>query len=330
MSLAGGCRRSRGVRAAALLTAGLAIALAVAACSDPAGPTAAPAASTTTTSGATTSTATVAPATTGSVNVGSLQPPQPAGDPAGLAAQILAAETAVRDPAAPEAALAPAALAQQVAYRQLGRHPEWDAAVTDALPPDIARSAQRNAAARREFEAMHTNLGDTVPAWRIIAPDPLDQLVATYQEAASQFGLPWPFLAAIHFVETGTGRIRGTSTAGAQGPMQFLPATWAAYGNGGDIDDTRDAIFAAARYLAANGGAAHMETALWNYNHNDHYVRGVTLYAEAIAEGPLAVRAYHQWGVWYATTAGDVYLPIGYEQDRAVPVGDYRAEHPGG
>jgi len=31
------------------------------------------------------------------------------------------------------------------------------------------------------------------------------------------------------------GSIQGDSTAGAQGPMQFLPSTFDAYGNGGDI-----------------------------------------------------------------------------------------------
>ncbi len=36
--------------------------------------------------------------------------------------------------------------------------------------------------------------------------------------------MPWYYLAAINLIETRMGRIDGLSTAGAQGPMQFLPA----------------------------------------------------------------------------------------------------------
>ena len=86
---------------------------------------------------------------------------------------------------------------------------------------------------------MHTKLSDTLPAWRIVEPLPADELVTIYRGGR---GAPSTsrgrILAAINLVETGTGRIRGTSTAGAQGPMQFLPSTWAAYGAGGDINDT--------------------------------------------------------------------------------------------
>ena len=80
-------------------------------------------------------------------------------------------------------------------------------------------------------------------------------LLDAYRAAEAEFGIPWKYLAAINLVETGIGRIRGTSIAGAQGPMQFMPATWEAYGGGGDINDTHDAIRGAARYLAANNGA---------------------------------------------------------------------------
>jgi hypothetical protein len=57
--------------------------------------------------------------------------------------------------------------------------------------------------------------------------------------------VPWEFLAAIHLVETRMGRIRGTSSAGSQGPMQFLPSTWKRCGRGGDIQATGDASLAA-------------------------------------------------------------------------------------
>ena len=37
----------------------------------------------------------------------------------------------------------------------------------------------------------------------------------------------------INLVETRFNRLRNNSSAGAQGPMQFMPATWRAYGLGG-------------------------------------------------------------------------------------------------
>ena len=73
--------------------------------------------------------------------------------------------------------------------------------------------------------------------------------------------------------------------------MQFMPATWAAYGGGGNINDTHDAIMGAARYLAANNGAVDIDNALYRYNHSDNYVRGVKLYADLMAEHPQALRA---------------------------------------
>jgi len=107
--------------------------------------------------------------------------------------------------------------------------------------------------------------------------------------------------------------------------MQFMPATWAAYGAGGDINDPRDAIMGAARYLAANNGAVDIDNALFRYNHSHRYVRGVKLYADLIAEHPRGFLGYYHWGVWYLTDQGDEYLPVGYEESAPVPIADYRA-----
>lgn len=272
-----------------------------------------------------TTTTTTAPTTTTTVDPHTLSPPDPATDPTGLAKQIGEAEAVLRDPASSDGAVARAALAQQVAYRQLGSHPEWDAAVLAAVPAGLRSIVELHAAARREFRAMHGTLPTTLPAWKIVAPDPREALMAAYQEAEATFGVPWKYLAAIHLVETGTGRIRGTSVAGAQGPMQFMPATWAAYGGGGDINDTRDAIFGAARYLAANNAANDIDHALYRYNHSDRYVRGVKIYADLIAEHPGSARAFYHWGVWYLTEQGQVYLPVGYHETEPVPVAEYLA-----
>lgn len=317
----------RPVRAAlpALLAAAL-----VAACAQEAEPEATderpPVRSTTTTTTAAPSTTTTAAPTTTvlPVDVFALRPPAAAATPVELAAQIAAAERTIRDAGATDDAVATAALGQQVAYRQLGTHPEWDGDVAAALPEDLREFARLNAAARRAFRGMHTKLSNTLPAWRIVAPEPADQLLTFYQEAETAFGIPWPYLAAINLVETGIGRIRGTSTAGAQGPMQFLPATWEAYGAGGDINDTRDAIMGAARYLAANNGAGDIDNALFRYNNSARYVQGVKLYADLIASHPRAFLGYYHWGIWYLTDQGDVFLPVGYEQTAPIPVDDYR------
>ena len=92
------------------------------------------------------------------------------------------------------------------------------------------------------------------------------------QAAAASCGLPWPVLAAVAKVESDFGRNMATSWAGAIGYGQFLPSSWAAYGNGGDPYNYRDALPAMARYLCAFGGAQDIRRALWAYNHSWEYV----------------------------------------------------------
>ncbi|GAA4237508.1 hypothetical protein GCM10022254_49750 [Actinomadura meridiana] len=114
-----------------------------------------------------------------------------------------------------------------------------------------------------------------------------------YKRAASSCrGLSWTVLAAIGQVESDHGRNAGPSSAGALGPMQFMPATWRTYGVDGDRDgkadimNPYDAIPGAAKYLCANGagqGGRRLYQAVWRYNHADWYVQKVLGLAQAYA-----------------------------------------------
>lgn len=110
---------------------------------------------------------------------------------------------------------------------------------------------------------------------------PVDYFALYHAAAPTCPGLSWTVLAAIGQVETGHGTDTSTSPAGAMGPMQFLPATFAMVAVDGDgdgrtdIQNPADAIFTAAHYLCGNGagtGPAGLSTAIWNYNHADWYV----------------------------------------------------------
>ena len=248
-------------------------------------------------------------------------------DPAQVADDLIADEQALRDPSTPEPALSAAARRQQAAYRAIGRHTEWDAIVRPRIPPSLLQTYDLNVDARRQLYPM-TEVKNTVPAWQILAPAPADELMTYYREAEAATGVPWNYLAAINLVESRFGSIKGDSTAGAQGPMQFLPNTFAAYGNGGDIYSPRDSILAAGRYLAANGFANDRDSALFRYNNADRYVRAVNDYAAVLAADPAAFAGYYRWDVYYRTTAGDVLLPIGYASASPIPVEAYLADHP--
>jgi membrane-bound lytic murein transglycosylase B len=252
--------------------------------------------------------------------------PRLAADPAQIADDLVADEQAIRDPATPEAALVAAARRQQVAYRAIGRNPAWDSIIRPKIPESLITTYNRNIDARRQLSAM-TAPRDTLPAWRIIAPTPADELLGLYREAEAATGVGWNYLAAINLIETRFGSIAGVSTAGAQGPMQFMPETWAAYGKG-DVTSPRDAIMAAGRYLAASGFAGNPDRAIFAYNNANEYVRAVKDYAAIIADDPGSFGGYYRWEVYYYSTAGDVLLPLGYYQSQRIPVADYLAEHP--
>jgi soluble lytic murein transglycosylase-like protein len=117
------------------------------------------------------------------------------------------------------------------------------------------------------------------------------ELVPLYRAAGRHYGVPWSVLAAINRVETSFGRNLAVSSAGAVGWMQFMPATWAGYGYDADRDgradpwDPHDAVWSAARLLAASGARRDLAGAVWRYNHSDRYVATVLALAEAYAAG---------------------------------------------
>jgi soluble lytic murein transglycosylase-like protein len=224
---------------------------------------------------------------------------------------MASAERAIRDRTVTGASLAWFGHLQQLTYRRLAGSPELRDPVLAALPADIRVAATANADATADLRATVVPGPDLPTTWRIVEPAPLDDLARYYRDAEAEFGVPWSYLAAIHLVETRMGRIRGTSVAGAQGPMQFIPATWARYGEG-DINSDRDSIRAAARYLRANGAPGNMANALFRYNQSQRYVRAVTAYAEVMRAEPDVYRGYYQWQVYYLTTRGDILLPVGY------------------
>ena len=119
--------------------------------------------------------------------------------------------------------------------------------------------------------------------------------------AASCPGLPWAVLAAIGAVESDHGRSSlpgvhwGRNSAGAEGPMQFEPGTFAAFDEpvpAGGVDpptpyDPTDAVYAASRMLCADGGAdpAGLGAAIYDYNHSPSYVAEVLARAQAMGVG---------------------------------------------
>ncbi len=95
--------------------------------------------------------------------------------------------------------------------------------------------------------------------------------------------------------------------------MQFIPSTWAVYGEG-DINDDHDAIRAAARYLKAAGGPGNMDKAIFAYNPSDAYVTAIQRYAGVIMADQRAFDGYHAWQVYVTTVDGTTYLAEGWHK----------------
>ena len=238
--------------------------------------------------------------------------------PAATAASLKRVERALRAPKTRPVDVDRLGREQQNAYRALIAHPDWLPRVLAKLPADVQPIVTANERAGRDLQALGGEgpRPRHLPDWHIVSPLPVDVLRSYYGEAEAATGIPWAYFASIHLVETMLGRIGGTSTAGAQGPMQFIPETWARYGQG-DINDNHDAILAAGRLLQANGAPGDIARALFRYNNSQRYVDAVQAYAQLMLSDERTFLGYYQWQVYSATTKGTFVLPEGYPNKAA-------------
>jgi len=231
-------------------------------------------------------------------------------DAAYVATELGGVEQGIRLPDSPAEEYLSLGRRQQSAYHLLAAHPDWVPAVLNALPASIRSAVQANISAAQQIDDLN-GASSALPHWRIIAPPAPEVLLSYYREVQQAYGIAWQYLAAINLIETNMGRIQGLSSAGAQGPMQFMPATWASYGRG-DVNNPRDAILAAGRYLQSHGAPADMTRAIYAYNPSMLYVRAVQLYAEQMLASERAFLAYYNWEVYVQTKTGEVLLPEGF------------------
>jgi membrane-bound lytic murein transglycosylase B len=124
---------------------------------------------------------------------------------------------------------------------------------------------------------------------------PVDSLRSFYAEAQRLYGVDASYFASINFIESNFGRVNGPSSAGALGPMQFIPGTWRQYGQGGNIMDPHDSILAAARLLVRNGAPGNMRQAIFHYNNDYDYVDAVEFFARAYRANPHWIDHMYYW-----------------------------------
>lgn len=189
---------------------------------------------------------------------------------------------------------------QRMLRRMAERRTLGDATVA-TLPPDVRGEARDTVSARRAIDSIPRG---RAPRVLVAKAAPAAELRAAYDVAQRRFGIHWSVLAAVNFVESAFGRVRSASEAGARGPMQFLPATWRAYGLNGDIDDPRDAILGAANYLAHAGAKNDLDGALYAYNHSSAYVRAIRRFAARMRADGRTFKTYYAWQVYVRTSTG--------------------------
>jgi membrane-bound lytic murein transglycosylase B len=198
------------------------------------------------------------------------------------------------------------ALYHQRIYRLLRRDDALARAVFKLLPSGLAREARSIVGAGRDLRRITPAL--KARTIRTKRPLPVGILLRHYRDAERRFRVAWQLLAALNFAESAFGKIRTDSAAGAQGPMQFMPATWRAYGLGGNVHKDRDAIMGAANYLRASGAPRHIRRALFAYNHSSAYVDSILRYTQLIERDARNLYVFYSWQLFVRTEKGDVRL----------------------
>ena len=172
----------------------------------------------------------------------------------------------------------------------------------------IARLPRRHAKPARHLTAAIRKLGRLAGPprrrkFRTGSARPAGVLERYYRKAQRRFHVRWRVLAAVNLVETVFNRLRNKSSAGARGPMQFIPATWRQYGMGGNVRDPHDAIMGAANYLHESGAPGNYRRALHAYNPSGLYVAAVLRYARHMkGDGYLLL---YNWQVFVRTPSGE-------------------------
>ena len=236
-------------------------------------------------------------------------------DPARLARALTATTTDLRaaierwlaegDPArgGPPDDVTLLALHQQRIYLLLTGRPRLAARTAQLLRGTVRAEARDTLTARTKLKRLAGPVVRRRRKFKTGRALPAGVLLRLYRKAERRHRVPWNVLAAVNFVETGFNRLRSNSTAGAQGPMQFIPSTWRAYGRG-DIHDPHDAILGAANYLRASGAPRDLRRALYAYNHSNLYVDAVLAYARRIRRDRRTFYAYYSWQVFVRTPSG--------------------------
>jgi membrane-bound lytic murein transglycosylase B len=200
-----------------------------------------------------------------------------------------------RDNGPPPAAVSEPAARQQQILRRLARHPRQAAATIARLRGPVRADTRDIVAAQRALRTLNAPFKKAHLKLEVGEPEPAGRLLDHYREARRQSGVGIPLLAAVNLVESAFGRLRNDSVAGAQGPMQFIAATWKTYGRGGDVHDPHDAILGAARFLHAAGAPSDERGALYRYNPSPLYVTAVMGYAKVIRRDPRGLFALYAW-----------------------------------
>lgn len=214
-----------------------------------------------------------------------------------VAAALIAADLALQrgiarwnGVGATPAAVTQAAVSEQRIELRMARDPRLERGVLAKLPRRLARDVADDVTARRDLLRLVPHKKG--PPIRLGPALPLVRLKSLYAEGQRRSGVAWQVLAAVNYVESDFGRLRESSVSGAQGPMQFMPSTWAEYGRG-NVHDPRAAILAAARFLRAAGAPASERDALLRYNPSSLYVDAVERYAGRIRRDPAALLVFY-------------------------------------